>query len=222
MVYEEILAASCSSSPSLSLPREYKKPSRESKSTEPGEVPAVHLLRTSKKINEEASLVLYTQSLFVALNKNSRSSRRGMTMDLSLFFAAAQFEKNPSGAVELGQSFRRKLISDVAKTFKPKREQLPLWLFGGYYIQCEPVPGRTAKAGLPKSPGPFPGFIFPAFLREIGLSNTAKIKNLEFVFPCLSQACHDFPIYAEIVRQHIFGLKKLSIRKFPVSYLQLR
>lgn len=221
MVYEELLAASSSSSPSLALPREYpeKPPCERSESSE---TPAVRLLQTSKIINEEASLILYSQSSFVAQNYIPHSSPKGMMMNLSVFFAAAQFEKKPSGVVELGQRFRQKLIVDVARTFKPKREQLPLWLFGGYYIQCEPVPGRIAVGGLPGTFGPFPGFVFPAFLREIGPSNTAKIKDLEFIFPRLSRACHDFPLFAEILRQHMFGLKKLSIRKFPTSYLRLR
>lgn len=221
MVYEELLKASYSSSPSLALPREYKK-NPPCERSEPGETPAVRLLQTSKIINEEASLVLYSQSSFVTQNYIPHSSRKGMMMDLSMFFAAAQFEKTHSGVVELGQRFRQKLIVDAARTFNPKREQLPLWLFGGYYIQCEPVPGRIAVGGFPKDFGPFPGFVFPAFLREIGPSNTAKIKDLEFIFPQLSRACHHFPLFAEILRQHIFGLKKLSIRKSPISYLRLR
>lgn len=216
MVYEEILVDLSSSSPSLVLSREYISPPCESKVTEPGEVPAVHLLRTSRIINEEASLILYSRSIFVVRNHIQRPSQKELMRDLSLFFGAAQFEKKPSGVVELGQRFCQKLISDVARAFEPKRGQLPLWLFGGYYTQCEPVPGRIAEGVFPSSLGPFPGYIFPAFLREIGPSNTAKIKELEFVFPHLSRACQDFPIYAEIVRQHIRGLKKLTIRKFQV------
>lgn len=222
MVYKEFLAASFSSSPSLAVSKEYKKPPPESKSTEPGDAPAVHLLRTSKVINEEASLVFYSRSFFVALNYTPRSPEKDETKGLWFFFGAAQFEKKLSGEVELGQRFRQKLIRDVARTFKPKREQLPLWLFGGYYIRFNPVAGRIWEENFPNSLGPFPGYVFPGFLRQIGPSNTANIKDLQFKFPRLSRACHDFPLYAEIVRQHIFGLKKLSIRTLPISYLQLR
>lgn len=221
MVYEEVLIAPFSSSPSPAFAREYKVRPRVRKIGKPRDAPAVHLLRTSKVINKEASSVLYSQSLFVALNYSPCSARKEKK-DLSLTFSAAQFEKMPSGAVELGQRFRQKLIGYVARTFKPNREQLPLWLFGGYYIRCEPVAGRIADVGFPGSLGPFPGFMFPAFLRQIGPSNTANIKNLQFSFPRLSRACHDFPLYAEMVRQYIFCLKKLSIRKYPTSYLQLR
>ena len=205
MVYEEVLITPFSSSPSPALAREHHRRLRARTIGKHRVAPAVDLLRTSKVINEEASSILYSQSLFVALNHTP----------YSLTFAAAQFEKIPSGAVELGHRFRQKLIAYVARTFKPNREQLPLWLFGGYYIRREPVAGRIGDTGFPGGLGPFPGFMFPAFLRQIGPSNTANIKDLEFSFPHLSRACHDFPLYAEIVRHYIFGLKKLSIRKYP-------
>ena len=221
MVYEEVLITPFSSSLSPALAREHHRRFRVRTIGKPRVAPAVDLLRTSKVINEEASSILYSQSRFVALNHTPHSARIEKK-DLSLTFAAAQFEKIPSGAVELGQRFRQKLIGYVARTFKPNREQLPFWLFGGYYIRREPVAGRIGDTGFPGGLGPFPGFMFPAFLRQIGPSNTANIKDLEFSFPHLSRACHDFPLYAEIVRQYIFGLKKLSIRKYPNSYLQLR
>lgn len=213
MIYKEVFEVSSYLSIALMLAREYQKPS---KLTKPDKAPAVHLLQTCATVSGEAAEVLYSQTLFVAENSPARS-RIAMMKDLSLFFAAAQFEEQPSGTVELGQRFRQKLIRDVARTFKPTREQLPLWLFGGYYIRCDPCSGKTAKGGRRSGLGPFRGFSFPAFLREIGPSNTANIRNLEFDFLHVSQACHDFSIYAEIVRQYIPKLKNLSISKFSIS-----
>lgn len=216
MVYELVLIAPFPSSRSPALAREHHRRIRKRTRGKYRVCPAVDLLRTSKVINEEAALILYSQSLFVAINHTPHPAPIEKK-DLSLTFAAAKFEKISSGAVELDQRFRQKLIGYVARIFKPNREQLPLWLFGGYYIRREPAAGRRGDAGFSGGLGPFPGFMFPAFLRQIGPSNTANIKNLEFGFSHFSRACYDFPLYAEIVRQYIFGLNKLSIRKYPIS-----
>ena len=213
MIYREVFKVSSSS---RAWAREYE---RRPKLTEPGKAPAVHLLQTCKAVSREAADVLYSERRFVALNYCPRSSRIAMMNDLSLFFATAQFETQPSGTVEFGQRFGQKLIRDVARTFKPTREQLPLWLFGGYYIRYDPFSGRLAEGKSRSSLGPFPGFIFLAFLRQIGPSNTKTIKNLGFTFSNLSQAYHDFSIYAEIVRQYVPNLVRLSIRKFSISSL---
>ncbi|MCJ1265328.1 hypothetical protein MMC22_005204 [Lobaria immixta] len=213
MVYSEVFQVSSSS---LAWAREYEgRPTL----TEPGNVPALPLLQTCRAFSREAANVLYSERRFVVRNHVPSSSRIAMMNDLSLFFAAAQFETQPSGTVEFGQRFRQKLIRDVARTFKPTRDQLPLWLFGGYYIRCDPFSGRSAEGNPRSGLGPFPGFVFPAFLRQIGPSNTETIVKLDFTFSNLSQAYHDFSIYAEIVRQHIPKLVDLSICKFSISSL---
>ncbi len=56
-------------------------------------------------------------------------------------------------------------------------------------------------------------FDFPRFLRQIGPLNAANIRNLQLTFGDLPRAADHLPLYAEVLKQHVFSLRELIISK---------
>ncbi|KAI4099491.1 MAG: hypothetical protein LQ339_005918 [Xanthoria mediterranea] len=107
------------------------------------------------------------------------------------------------------------VAQSVSTIHDPDTSKLPAWLFGEFMPGAVP---RCAEWDLwdPWALKPVPGydtygFYIAGFLRKIGPSNAAKIHNLELTFSSLPNAADSLPLFSEILKQHIKGLRKLVI-----------
>lgn len=110
---------------------------------------------------------------------------------------------------------RQDLIRDVGMIFNSDTNALPSWLFSDNEAhfhktkldkndpQSIPCDAVNYNHGL--------GNLFPTFLRQIGRTNAATVRHVVLMLYDLLRGIHYFAIYAEILKQHVPGLRKLFI-----------
>lgn len=178
---------------------------------------------------DEANPILYSCNTFTSVS--SRDLECDHVWDGFVVNFYEQVEHNipewePEGlrVERLWKAARKDLVQDVGKTFDADINSLPHWLFEGYFSDVY-NDGKSESLGSLFSHVDLEeglGYQFPAFLRKIGRSNTALIQRIELVFGDLVRGAQYFPIYAEILRQHVPHLRRLLIGKQTPQLLSLR
>ncbi|KAL8829853.1 MAG: hypothetical protein Q9170_005994 [Blastenia crenularia] len=165
---------------------------------------AVNLVRVSKQIYDEAIDVLYSRNCFTTLYRPSNEQIWDVIEVLSgkrdggstLSYAWTPLHASVSTAVSS--------IYDVDCT------SLPKWLFGSFAPgflstdwKWDPWQRMTYEG--------YDGFYLVVFLRMVGAHNAARITELELSLDSLPNAAGILPLFAEIIRQHMKGLRKIVI-----------
>ena len=107
----------------------------------------------------------------------------------------------------LDDSVRARLSTDVAALYGREVNALPQWLLGDAFV------GDAAA-------DEYIGVAFARFLREVGQENAAKVTKLKVKFMGLPDACHLMPLFAELLRRHVPGLRMLQICKTHFVLMQ--
>ena len=160
--------------------------------------PSVQMLRVSKFVNTEATSILYTHNTFAGLSVEENDQ----------LYESLEMH-----------AYRANIVDAVSKIFEPNLQRLPAWLFGLHHARkCSlrdtsvwvyNVTSRDQQC-FNEEDDAF-GFDFTRFIRQIGPSNAKKIRTVQLTFGDLPRAADRFPIYAEILKQHVTGLQKLII-----------
>ena len=173
-------------------------------------ISAVTLLCTCKQVYHEANALLYSHNTFTTFYRPN-----GSHIPDILHVPTDDDVFNPWTACEDAVAQAVSTIHDLDTS------KLPAWLFGDF------MPGAVWRCagGDPWALKPVPGyhtygFYIVGFLRKIGPSNAAKICELELTFGSLRNAADILPVYSEILKQHIKGLRKLVIgRLIALAFL---
>ena len=190
------------------------------------EAPAVQILQVSKAIKNEATSILY------AWNTITTATLRGCDdyYDTVLFrylddFRSSSDKKSlaKTGERNYLKAFwtraKRTLARDVSMIFDPDPKQPQTWLclrpvwawFNKHEWSVPSITGLSAGRILDLSEDL--GSHLPTFLRRVGKVNAATIRRVKLQFPDAVRCAVYFPIYAEILRQHVPRLCRLSIGK---------
>lgn len=154
------------------------------------ETPSAQILLVSRTVYDEAHSILYINNTFTI----------ACTPDMK-WRACDYFDP-------------KNLAQDVSKIFAADDSSLPRWLFAGRYLYELDRENGFIETELPHININYDhglGYQFPAFLRQIGQLNTALIKSVQLSFTNLLHSADDFPVYAEILQQHVPRLRMLVI-----------
>lgn len=192
---------------------------------EPGQL-NVPILGVSKSIHEEAVTVYYQETCFatsVRFDSGLELYHRDNTLQgvpLGTVHYNGGLEQEHQARRSFPAAEQATLKADVAKIFTSPCKDLPKWLFGGHYVR-RPLAYRGIKRPS------VPGYSFARFLRHVGSSKAENIRHLrinalsgEQEIGHLDRACYDFPLYSEIIRQHLPNVTSVVLgMKFPVQRL---
>lgn len=196
-IYEELLITSCSHPGVSKHFQDLVKDDRD-------EIPSVQILLVSKAVRNEANPILYSRNTYNAVALGETEWHHVQDSFLEAHFS---HDMTPTREQMLLMVPHDGIVKDVGKIFDPDAQSLPPWLFQLYSVAF--TLDGSCDIGL--------GCQFPAFLRQIGPTNTAMIVRVELFFGTLPDASLYFYIYSEILRQHFPRLGTLLISKLRFS-----
>lgn len=209
-IYKNLLITSCTQP---GVPRKTRFGSK-NKGPQHDEFPCVQILRISKTINAEATTILYAYNTFTTVFVKGNDQLYDM-----LEAYVGPLMEFPPGWNPHWDAAMSGVIDAVAKIFEPDTQKLPVWLFGSRDTEDRTLQDTIKWVNSPSymyreySDDYDEGgaFDFPAFLRQIGRSNAAIIRKVQLTFTDLPRAADHLPLYAEILKQHVTSLQKLTI-----------
>ena len=173
-------------------------------------ISAVTLLCTCRQVYHEANALLYSHNTF---NTFCRPDGQQIWDILDLLAGEKGKQTLSNGWLVTRWTACEDAVAQAVSTIHdPDISKLPAWLFGGFMPGAVPRCAEWDPWVLKPVPGyDTNGFYIAGFLRKIGPSSAAKIHNLELTFSSLPNAADSLPLFSEILKQHIKGLRKLVI-----------
>lgn len=210
MIYKNLLITSCTQP---GVPRKLRFDSKDN-GPQHDELPCIQILRASKTINIEATTILYAYNTFTTLFVKGNDQ----IYDFLEAYGGPPMDF-PPGWNPYWDAAMSGVVYAVARIFEPDIQKLPVWLFGSTDTEdrilqdTENWVNNSSYKDSEYSCDFYEGgaFDFPRFLRQIGPSNAAEIRNVQLTFGDLPRAADHLPLYAEILTQHVTSLQKLII-----------
>ena len=174
-------------------------------------VPAVHILRLSKQVNNEGTVFLYAYNTFSTCYRPTGYQIAEILEEVVKLPTTDEWDDKPlpsDSSANLWIRHRAAVAQVVSSIHDPDCTEVPKWLTGPY--PCEDYEWD------PWAYNPnfhVYGVYLVALLRRIGVANALRIERIELTLGSLQNALDILPLFSEILRQHVKGLQLLVVGK---------